>query len=83
MISQFEDEEQQREVAALFHARLAAPAEDKKEREKAFHDILVRVKTNSYEYYSARMGSDMEALKRVIEGKKALEELKNTHISLD
>ncbi len=83
VISQFEDEEQQREVAALFHARLAAPAEDKKEREKAFHDILVRVKTNSYEYYSARMGSDMEALKRVIEGKKALEELKNTHISLD
>lgn len=83
VISQFTDEEQQREAAALFHARLAAPAEDKKEREKAFHDILVRVKTNSYEYDSARMGSDMEALNRVIEGKKALEELKNTHISLD
>lgn len=83
IISQFTDEEQQREAAALFHTKLPILKEDKKEREKAFHDILVSVKTYSYEYYSARMGSDIDALGKVVEGKKALQELKNTHISLD
>ncbi len=83
IISHFTDEEEQKEAAALFHTRLPVPGEDKKEREKAFHDILVSVKTYSYEYHSSRMGSDIGALSQVIEGKKALEELKNTHISLD
>ncbi|MBO5094945.1 MAG: DNA primase [Lachnospiraceae bacterium] len=83
IVSRFEEEEQQKEVAALFHTRLPVQREDKKECEKAFHDILVSVKTYSYEYYSARMGSDIDALSKVIEGKKALQELKNTHISLD
>ncbi len=83
IISQFEDEEQQREAAALFHSKLPQMALDKKEREKAFHDILVRVKTYSYEYDSAHMGSDIDALSRAVSGKKDLEELKKTHISLD
>lgn len=83
IISQFSDEEQQREAASMFHTRLPVSGADKREREKAFHDILVSVKTYSYEYYSARMGSDISALGKVIEGKKALEELKNAHISLD
>ena len=83
IISQFEDEEQQREAASLFHTRIPLPEGDKKEREKAFHDILVSVKTNSYEYTCAHTGSDIHALGRAIEGKKALEELKKTHISLD
>ena len=83
IISQFEDEEQQREAAALFHSKLPQMALDKKEREKAFHDILVRVKTYSYEYDSAHMGSDIDALSRAVSGKKDLEQLKKTHISLD
>ena len=83
MISQFTDEEQQREAAALFHTRLPLPEGDKKEREKAFHDILISVKTSSYEYACEHMGSDISALGRAVEGKKALQELKNTHISLD
>lgn len=83
VISQFEDEEQQREAAALFHTRIPLPEGDKKEQEKAFHDILVSVKTNSYEYTNAQLGSDLTALGRAIAGKKALEELKKTHISLD
>ena len=78
VISQFEDEEQQREAASLFHTRIPLPEGDKKEREKAFHDILVSVKTNSYEYTCAHTGSDIHALGRAIEGKKALEELKKT-----
>lgn len=82
IISGFEDEEEQREAAALFNAKLEA-VETKQDREKAFHDILCRLKQNSYDYYSARTGTDVEALNKVIEGKKALEELSKTHISID
>lgn len=81
IISTFEDEEQQREAAALFHTSLP-PIDTQREREKAFHDILMAVKKNSYEYYAANMGTDVNALKQVIDGKKALEELAKTHISL-
>ncbi len=82
LVSLFEDEEEQREVAALFNTKLEE-LETKKEREKALHDIIYTVKRNSYEYYSGRMGADMDALNKVIAGKKALEELSKTHISLD
>ena len=82
IISMFEEEEEQKEAAALFHTKLPR-LETKQEREKAFHDILLSVKTNSYQFYTGRLGSDVDALKQVIEGKKALEELAKTHISLD
>ncbi len=81
IISTFEEEEDQRTVAELFNTKLAEITTDQ-EREKAFHDILYAVKKNSFDYYSARMGSDMNALNQVISGKKALEELSKTHISL-
>ena len=82
IISNFEDEEEQREAAALFNTKLEA-IETKQDKEKAFHDILYAVKKNSYDYYCARMGTDVAALNKVIEGKKALEELSKTHISID
>ncbi|MCM1186575.1 MAG: DNA primase [Lachnoclostridium sp.] len=81
IISAFEDEEQQKEAAALFHTSLP-PMNTLREKEKALHDILMAVKKNSYEYYAANMGTDVNALKQVIDGKKALEELAKTHISL-
>ena len=82
IISLFPDEEEQREVASLFNTRLMEP-ETIQEKEKAFHDILVSVKRISYEYNTSRLGTDVAALNRVIEGKKALEELSKTHISLN
>ena len=82
IISMFEDEEEQREAAALFHTNLPELTTSQ-EREKAFHDIVLAVKKNSYEYYTAKLGTDVNALNQVIEGKKALEELARTHISLD
>ncbi len=82
IISLFTDEEEQREVAALFNTKLAELS-TRAEREKAFHDILYAVKKNSYEYFSAKLGSDVNAISQVIAGKKALEELSKTHISLD
>ena len=82
IISMFPEEEEQREAAAIFNTSLVEP-ETRKEKEKALHDILVSVKRISYEYNSGRLGSDVEAINRVIAGKKALEELSKTHISLD
>lgn len=82
IISMFEDGEEQREAAALFMAAL--PQFDKQqEREKAFHEILLAVKKNSYQYHLSHMGAEVSALAQAIEGKKALEELAGTHISLD
>ncbi|MBQ7934033.1 MAG: DNA primase, partial [Lachnospiraceae bacterium] len=82
IISMFEDEEEQRQVAQLFNTNLPA-LETRQEREKAFHDIIYGVKKNSYDYYTAHMGADVTALNQVIAGKKALEELAKTHISLE
>ncbi len=82
IISMFEDGEEQKEAAALFSAILPQ-LDSKQEREKAFQEILLSVKKNSYEHYISHMGADMGALAKAIEGKKALEELAGTHISLD
>ncbi len=82
LISQFADEEEQRKAAELFNTKLEE-LQTKQEREKALHDIVYTVKRDSYEYYSGRMGTDVDALNQVIAGKKALEELSKTHISLD
>lgn len=81
IISAYEEEQEQRTVAEIFNTKLEEITTPQ-EREKAFHDILYAVKKNSFEYYSARMGTDMEALNQVIQGKKELEELSKTHISL-
>ena len=81
VISMFQDEEEQREVASLFNTKLQEVTTDA-EREKAFNDIVCTVKQNSFEYYSSRAGADMNALNQVVSGKKALEELRKTHISL-
>ena len=82
IVSTFEDEEEQRQAAELFNTNLPR-LNTGQEREKAFHGILLSVKKNSYEYYTSRLGSDVGALNQVIEGKKALEELAKTHISLE
>ena len=82
IVSMFTDEEEQREVASVFNTKLKALS-TRQEQEKAFHDIVFAVKRNSYEYFSGQLGSDVNALSQVIAGKKALEELGKTHISLD
>ncbi len=82
IISMFSDEEEQREAASLFNTSLPQ-LNTKQEKEKAFHDIVYAVKKNSYEYFSGQLGADVNALNKMISGKKALEELAKTHISLD
>ncbi len=82
IIDLFDDEQQQSEAASLFTTQLPE-LETVQEKEKAFHDILVRVKKNSYEHYLERSGVELAALSLAIEGKKALEELNKTHISFN
>lgn len=81
IISMFEDEEEQQKVAELFNTKVVS-LNTKEEKENAFHDIVYAVKKNSFEYYSARLGTDLTAIDQVIQAKKALEELSKTHISL-
>lgn len=89
IISQFSQEEEQREAASLFNTKLPYMQQDMEsqsqvqEREKAFHDIVVKVKRNAYEHDLKASGSDMEALSRVISGRQELDELEKTHISFD
>ena len=89
IISRFSQEEEQREAASLFNTKLPYMQHDMEsqsqvqEREKAFHDIVVKVKRNAYEYDLKASGSDMEALSRVISGRQELDELEKTHISFD
>lgn len=83
IISCFTNEEEQREVAALFNTKLSEIA-SKQEREKALRDIIIKVKQNSLERRNeAALPEDMDALKQVIADKRALEELAKLHISLD
>ena len=82
IISRFQDEEQQRRVAELFNTELPQLS-TRQEREKALHDIVYAVKKNSYEQLTMQLGSDVTALSRAVSGKKALEELAKTHISLE
>lgn len=81
IISMFEDPEEQRQIGELFQTTLPEMG-NTMEREQAFHDILMAVKKNSYEYYNERAGADIKALQKVVDGKKALESLAKTHISL-
>ena len=82
IISMFADEGEQKEVAALFNTKLE-DLETDQDKQKAFHHIVVNVKTASFEESSRKLGSDVMALNKVIQGKKALEELQKTQILID
>ena len=83
IISCFTNEDEQREVAALFHTKLEE-LESQAEQEKALKDIIIKVKKNSIEQKrDDSQPGDMDVLARIIADKKAIEELENLHISLD
>lgn len=89
MISMFADEEDQKEVALLFNTKLTGldgipiEMEAGADKDKAFHDILVKVKSNSLDNYSSKLATDVTAITQMVEAKKKLEELKNTKIHLE
>lgn len=83
IISRFEDEEEQREIAELFHARIHE-VESVAEKEKAVKETIIRVKSNSIAYRSTNLApTDMQGLMQLVEDKRTLENMEKMHISID
>ena len=75
-------EEDQSEIASLFHARIAK-VETKADREKALKETILRVKQNSIREHSKHLDpTDMAGLQKIIADKKKLEKLEKTNISI-
>lgn len=74
IINHFEDPEQQKEAAALFHANLRL--DDDKEMEKAFNETLRRIKSNSLEKKKTVLDpADMAGWQRLMLEQKNLQSL--------
>ncbi len=89
IVSDFMDDEDQKQVAAMFNAKITGldgiplEAGSKMDREHALKEIVLKVKENSYNYYSKNLSNDVAALDEVIKGKKQLEKLRNTTFTVD
>ncbi len=82
IINHFSAEEEQKEIAGLFNARIHE-VETKEEMEKALKETILRVKENSMKYRSEHLApTDMEGLMKLVADKKSLEELEKMHISI-
>ena len=83
IVSMFPDEEAQKEIAALFNARIHE-VESKEDREKALKETIIRIKQNSIKYRSGHLApTDMAGLMQLVTDKRDLEELEKLHISID
>lgn len=82
IISMFTDEEQQREIAGLFNARLKEVT-TQSDKEKALKETIIRVKKNSMDYRSRHLDpADMAGLQKLVADKKNVEQLQNLEICI-
>lgn len=83
IISLFQEEEEQKEVAGLFNARIHE-VETKNDMEKALKETIIRIKQNSIDYRTKHADpTDLNVLMKVVEDKRSLEKLERLHISID
>ena len=83
IISSFMDEEEQKEVAGLFNARIHE-VETQNEMEKAIKETIIRVKQNSIEFRESHANpTDINAMMQFIKERKELQQLEKLHISLN
>lgn len=82
IVSMFEDEGEQAEVAAIFNSPLEQ-VEEKNEREKALHDLVCSIKRNSLDVLSTKPDMTREEMMRIFQSKKDLEALKKIQFHLD
>ncbi len=83
IISLFDGQEEQREIASLFHARIK-DLESKADMEKALKETIIRVKRNSMEKRSLSLDpTDLEGLQQLLKDKQRLQELEKLHISIE
>ena len=80
VIDSFEEEEKNL-VANIFQAKMPEITSEE-ERKRAFSDIIIRVKENSYNFFSENIGNDMSKMMDSIKRKKELESLKQKGVSL-
>ncbi len=82
IISMFTDEEQQREIAGLFNARLLE-IETQAEKEKALRETIIRLKEHSISYRSRHLEpTDLAGLQKLVADKKRLQELQNIRFTV-
>lgn len=83
IMNYFTDEEEHREVAALFHTRIEELTSER-EKEKALMETVLRIKNHSIETATRNLEpTDMTGLQRLMEAKKELQDLKKLHISIN
>lgn len=83
IISLFDGQEEQREIASLFHARIQELT-SKADMEKALKETIIRVKRNSIENRSLSLApTDLEGLQQLLLDKRSLQELEKLHISIE
>ena len=83
IISRFQEEEEQKEIAGLFNARIHE-VETKQDKEKALKETIERIKENSIDVRSRQSDpNDLTVVMQLINEQKELEKLKKTHISID
>ena len=83
IMNHFTDEEEHREVAALFNTRIRE-IKTVHEQEKALKETIIRVKKNSIEEHSAKLDpTDIQGLQKLMEAKRALQDLEKLHISIN
>lgn len=83
IVNMFQEEEQQREIASLFHARIGE-IETAQEQEKALKETIVRIKQNSIAYRSQRLNpEDLNGLQKLVADKRQLQEIQKLHISIN
>lgn len=86
LLNNFTDSEEQKEVAAVFNARI--PLETDEERKRALLDVICRLKENSIAQRMAQLEpTDMQGLTQLMQSKRELEDLKagklHLHISFN
>lgn len=83
IMNYFTDEEEHREVAALFHTRIEELTSER-EKEKALMETVLRIKNHSIETATRNLEpTDIAGLQRLMEAKKELQDLKKLHISIN
>lgn len=83
IISWFPEADEQKEIAGLFNARIHE-IENKNDREKALKETIIRIKQNSIDYRTRNNNpTDLAAMMKIVEDKRALEKLEKLHISID
>ena len=83
IISRFPEADEQKEIAGLFNARIHE-IENKNDREKALKETIIRIKQNSIDYRTRNNNpTNLAAMMKIVEDKRALEKIEKLHISID